>query len=242
MRVQDCPSCLGTGRQRCSSCLGGAAMAKVTPGQQAWHGRHRRTRRYPSRSTHRVHLRPVSHEFVGVLCMAMGAFFLGFPAVGLFIPGLYNDFHAGDVWTLLLSYGLGLVCVWIGIRQFRNGAQVSGHKVTIRNELAGRPLHVPALGFTPLAQSLARHASQHTRPRLRGDSQVAGALRFAPIRSSGFSMSCAERAVNWLAACPAGPARPGLADRLPVDRRCADPGRRDRRRPDPVALGELAAP
>jgi hypothetical protein len=184
MRVQDCPSCLGTGRQRCSSCLGGAAMAKVAPEQQALHGRHRPPRRDPSRSTHRVHLRPVSHEFVGVLCMAVGAFFLGFPTVGLFIPGLYNDFHAGDVWTLLLSYGLGLVCVWIGIRQFRNGAQASGHKVTIRNELAGHPRHVPALGFTPLAQSLARHASQRTRPRLPGETAGSltrsGSLRFAP--------------------------------------------------------------
>jgi hypothetical protein len=30
---------------------------------------------------------------------------------------------------------VALVCAWIGIRQFRNGAQVSGHKLTIRNEI-----------------------------------------------------------------------------------------------------------
>jgi hypothetical protein len=173
MGVQDCPSCLGTGRNRCSSCLEGA-MANVASEQRALHRRHRRPLRHPSGSTHSVHLSSVSHGFVGVLCVAMGAFFLGFPTVGLFIPGFYDDFHAGEVWRLLLGYGSGLVFVWIGIRQFRGGAQVSGDKLTIRNELAGHPRHVPALGFTPLAQSLARHASQtHASSRTRG---TAGSL------------------------------------------------------------------
>lgn len=188
MGVQDCLSCLGAGRHRCSSCLGGAGMAKVAPDQRAWQGRHRRTRRDPSGSTHSVHLRPVLHGFAGVLCMAMGAFFLGFLTVGPFIPGLYDDFHAGDVWALLPGYGLGLVCVRIGIRQFRNGAQVSGHKLTLRNELAGHPRHVPALGFTPLVQSLARHASQRTCPRVPGETAGSltrsGSLRFAPSVSA----------------------------------------------------------
>lgn len=102
---------------------GRAAMAKVTPEQGALHGRHRRPRRDGSESTHKVHLHSVLRGFVGVLCVAMGALFLGFPTVGLFIPGL---------------------------GQFRNEAQVSGHKLTIRNDLAGHPRHVPALGFTPL--------------------------------------------------------------------------------------------
>jgi hypothetical protein len=121
-------------------------MANVAPEQRVLTGRHRRPRRDRSGSTHSVHLRPVLHEFVGVL-----------------------------------GYGSGLVCGWIGIRQFRSGAQVSGDKLTIRNELAGHPRHVPALGFTLLAQSLARHASQtHVSSRTRGNSRVADALRFAP--------------------------------------------------------------
>jgi hypothetical protein len=120
-------------------------MANVAPEQRALTGRHRRLRRDRSGSTHSVHLRPVLHEFVGVL-----------------------------------GYGSGLG-VWIGIRQFRSGAQVNGDKQTIRNELAGHPRHLPALGFTLLAQSLARHASQtHASSRTRGNSRVADALRFAP--------------------------------------------------------------
>jgi hypothetical protein len=65
------------------------------------------------------------------------------------------------------------------------------------------PRYVPALGFTPLAQSLARHASQRTRPRVPGE-------------TTGSLMR------------PAGPARTGLAERLSADRRCADSGRRAR--------------
>ena len=149
-------------------------MAGQGPDQRALQGRHRRPRRDPSGSIQRVHLLPVLRELASVLCMAMGAFFLGFPAAGLFVPGLYDNFHAGDVWTLLLSYGSGLACVWIGIRQFRNGAQASGRKLMIRNELAGHLRHVPALGFTPPAQNLARHASQRTRPGVLGE--TAGSL------------------------------------------------------------------
>jgi hypothetical protein len=86
-------------------------------------------------TTHTFHLRPGLHGFTGVLCLAIAAFFLVFPIVGLFVPGFYKDFHAGDVWGILGAGALVLGCVWIGIRQFRNGAQVSGHKLTIRNEL-----------------------------------------------------------------------------------------------------------
>jgi hypothetical protein len=100
-------------------------MVNVAPEQRAWQGRHRRPRRDRSGSTHSVHFRPVLREFVGVLCMAMGAFFLGFPTVSLFISGFYDYFHARDVRTLLLGYGLGLVCVWIGIRQFRSQTHAS---------------------------------------------------------------------------------------------------------------------
>jgi hypothetical protein len=39
MGVPHCLSCLGTGRQRCNSCLGRTATTTVTPGQQALHGR-----------------------------------------------------------------------------------------------------------------------------------------------------------------------------------------------------------
>ena len=39
MGVQDCLSCLGTGRQRCNSCLGRTATTTVAPEQQALHGR-----------------------------------------------------------------------------------------------------------------------------------------------------------------------------------------------------------
>ena len=110
-------------------------MAKVAPEQQALQGRHRRPRRDPAGETHAFHLRPVFHGFVGVLCLALSGVFTGGPIAGLFIPGFYHDVHAGDVrWIFLISCG-GLVCAWIGIRQFRNGVQVTGHKLTIRNEL-----------------------------------------------------------------------------------------------------------
>ena len=70
----------------------------------------------------------------------------------------------------------------------RNGAQVSGHKLTIRNELAGHPQHVPALGFVPLAQSLARHPNQCTCPRALEETARSltrsGSLRFAPSVSA----------------------------------------------------------
>jgi hypothetical protein len=47
--------------------------------------------------------------------------------------------------------------------------------------------HVPALGLTPLAQRLAGHVGHRTRPRIaRENRRVAGALRFAPIRSLSF--------------------------------------------------------
>jgi hypothetical protein len=66
----------------------------------------------------------------------MGAFFLGFPIWGLFTPGFYKGSSAWETaGTLLLGCGVGPVCAWLGTRQFRNGAQVSGHKLTIRNEL-----------------------------------------------------------------------------------------------------------
>jgi hypothetical protein len=101
---------------------------------------------------------------------------------------------------------------WIGIRQFRNGAQVSGDKQTIRYELAGHPRHVPAPRIHAVgAKSGSSPQSTHASSRTTGSSRVADALRFAPVRSSGLSMSCPERAVNSLAAGPAGPARPGLA-------------------------------
>ncbi|HEV2253082.1 MAG TPA: hypothetical protein VGS06_07805, partial [Streptosporangiaceae bacterium] len=75
-------------------------MAKVAPEQQALQGRHRRPRRDPPGETHAFHLRPVFHGFVGVLCLAMSGVFIVWPIVGLFIPGFYNDVHAGDVWWI----------------------------------------------------------------------------------------------------------------------------------------------
>jgi hypothetical protein len=110
-------------------------MAKVAPEQPALHGRHRRPRRDPPGETHTFRLRPVFHGFAGVLGVAIGAFFIGFPIYGLFTPGFYSDFHTGDVWWMLLIGGGALAFAWMGIRQFRNGVQVSGHELTIRNEL-----------------------------------------------------------------------------------------------------------
>jgi hypothetical protein len=110
-------------------------MAKVTPEQQALRTRHRRPRRDPPGTVHTFHLRPVFHGFVGGLCVAIGAFFFVFPIVGLFIPGFYKGSSAWETaGILLMGCGVLLVCGWIGIRQFRDGAQVSGYKLTIRNE------------------------------------------------------------------------------------------------------------
>jgi hypothetical protein len=87
-------------------------------------------------TTHTFHLRPVWRGFGGVLCMAIAAFFLGFPIWGVFTPGFHKGASAWETaGTLLVGCGVGLVCAWLGIRQFRNGAEVSGHKLTIRNEL-----------------------------------------------------------------------------------------------------------
>jgi hypothetical protein len=94
-----------------------------------------RPRRTRHGRTHTFHLRPVKHGFVGILGVALGAVFVVWPIVGLFTPGFYNNFHAGDLWWILLGAAGGLVFAWIGIRQFHNGAKVSGHKLTIRNEL-----------------------------------------------------------------------------------------------------------
>jgi hypothetical protein len=94
-----------------------------------------RPRRARHAGTNVFHLRPVFHGFVGVLGVALGAVFVVWPVVGLFTPGFYNDFHAGDAWWILLGAAGGLMSAWIGIRQFRNGAKVSGGRLTIRNEL-----------------------------------------------------------------------------------------------------------
>jgi hypothetical protein len=68
--------------------------------------------------------------------VALGAFFLGFPIYGLFTPGFYKGASAWETAGILFFGVLVMVvCSWVGIRQFRNGAQVSGHKLTIRNEL-----------------------------------------------------------------------------------------------------------
>ena len=55
-------------------------------------------------------------------------------------------------------------------------------------QLAGHPRHVPALGFTPLAQRLARHIGHRTHPRVPGETAGSlarsGSLRFAPSVSA----------------------------------------------------------
>jgi len=110
-------------------------MVKVAP-EQALRGRHRRPHRDPPGRTRTFHLRPVFHGFVGLLSMTMGVFFLGFPISGLFIPGFYKGSSAwGTAGLLLMGVLIALVCTWAAIRQFRNGAQVSGHKLMIRNEI-----------------------------------------------------------------------------------------------------------
>src|SRR5262249_41505794 len=60
-------------------------------------------------------------------------------------------------------------------------------------ELACHPRHVPALGLAPSVQSLASHIGQRTHPRGTGRWIV---LRFAPVRSLGFTMPCREHALN----------------------------------------------
>ena len=111
-------------------------MARVASERQALHGRHRRPRRDPPGAIHTFHLRPVLHGFAGGLSLAIGTFFFVWPIVGLFTPGFYKGSSAwGTAGALLMGCGIVLVCAWAGIRQFRNGARVSDHKLTIRNEL-----------------------------------------------------------------------------------------------------------
>lgn len=88
-----------------------------------------------SGTTRTFHLRPVFHGFVGLLCIAIAAFGL-WPIVGLFTPGFYKGASAWETAGLLLVGVLvALAGTWAAARQFRIGAQVSGHKLTIRNEL-----------------------------------------------------------------------------------------------------------
>ena len=92
----------------------------------------------PRRARHgrtTFHLHPLRNALVGGLCLALGTFFLGFPIYGLFDPGFYKGSSAWETAGLvLLGVLIELVCLWVGIRQFRKGAEVSGHKLTIRNE------------------------------------------------------------------------------------------------------------
>lgn len=82
--------------------------------------------------TRTFHLRTVKHGLVGGLAVALGAFFLGLAIYYPFAPGFSS---AGETaGTLLIGVSMGLVFAWSGIRQFRNGVQVSGQKLTIRNE------------------------------------------------------------------------------------------------------------
>jgi hypothetical protein len=82
--------------------------------------------------TRTFHLRTVKHGLVGGLGVAMGAFILGIAIYYPFAPGSSS---AGETaGTLLIGVFTGSVLAWMGIRQFRNGVQVSGQKLTIRNE------------------------------------------------------------------------------------------------------------
>jgi hypothetical protein len=70
----------------------------------------------------------------GVLCMTIVAFSAVFPISGLFTPGFYKGYSAGKTAGLvLLGCVIGLAVAWLGSRQFRIRAQVSGHKLMIRN-------------------------------------------------------------------------------------------------------------
>ena len=62
-----------------------------------------RPRRARHGRTHTFHLRPIKHGLVGLLGLALGAVFVVWPIVGLFTPGFYNDFQAGDLWWILLG-------------------------------------------------------------------------------------------------------------------------------------------
>jgi hypothetical protein len=108
-------------------------MAKVTSKQHASHARHRRLRRDPPGRTRTFHVRTVKHILVGGLGVVMGA--LAFAAAiyyPFFAPGSSSAGQTAEM--LLLAVSVGLVLGWMGIRQFRDGVQVSGQKLTIRNE------------------------------------------------------------------------------------------------------------
>jgi hypothetical protein len=78
---------------------------------------------------------PVRRRFLGAFFVAFGASCF-VPTVGLFIPGFYKGSNteptAGE---FLLACVVGLAFAWYGIRYLRWGVQVSGQKLTIRNDL-----------------------------------------------------------------------------------------------------------
>jgi hypothetical protein len=82
--------------------------------------------------TRTFRLRTVKHVLVGGLALAMSAFGFGLAISYPFAPGSSTAGETAE--TLLIGVSLGLVFAWMGIRQFRNGVQVSGQKLTIRNE------------------------------------------------------------------------------------------------------------
>src|SRR5690349_11156894 len=82
--------------------------------------------------TRTFHVRTVKHVLVGGLGVAMGALAFGAAIYYPFAPGSSSAGQMAE--TLLIVVSVGLVLGWMGIRQFRNGVQVRGQKLTIRNE------------------------------------------------------------------------------------------------------------
>ena len=113
----------------------------------------------PSRTTYTFHFHRVFHGSVGVLFVAFGAGGLVLPVVSLFTGGWYRSVSsprtAGEATlALLASVGFGLLFAWMGIRQFRYGAQVSGQKLTIRNTF--RTYTVDAADIRAITATLVR--------------------------------------------------------------------------------------
>jgi hypothetical protein len=79
----------------------------------------------PSGTIHTFRFHRGRQLILGTACVALGAAFLA----AAFIP----SFQVG-IWYEILFIAGGLLCVWLGIRAFRLGVQVSGSKLTIRNE------------------------------------------------------------------------------------------------------------
>jgi hypothetical protein len=98
-----------------------------------------------SGTTHTFCFHRGRHLIAGIVCVVFGAAFLAMEVADPRGRGAWRD-------VVLVIFGLALV--WMGIRQFRVGVQISGAKLTIRNDYRTRTVvasEIRAITLEPYA-------------------------------------------------------------------------------------------